>query len=203
MSTLTSDQIYDIFRKTGTMREGHFLLTSGRHSNRFFLMPHTFQFPEQAERICRALAELFADQQVDTVVGPATGGILLAYEVARQLGQLNQTARPGSKAPRAIFCEKTDDGKMALKRQWNLSPGERVLVVEDAVTTGGSVFKCIDAIMEYQPTIVGVATVADRSGGTVQFPAPLKTLITLTVDSWTAEECPLCRQGIALTKPKG
>ncbi len=194
---MNKDEIFAIFRETGTLREGHFILTSGRHSEQFFLMPHIFQYPAQTEKLCAGIARLFDGEEIDTVVGPATGGIVLAYEVARQLG-----LRRGGKGPRAIFTEKTEDGKMALKRQWTLTPGERVLMVEDAITTGGSVQKAIDAIAGYEPNIVGVACIADRSGGTVQFGAPLKALVTLQVESWAPDECPLCKAGSTAVKPK-
>lgn len=199
MSSLTPDQVLEIFRQTGTLKEGHFVLTSGRHSDRFFLMPHTFQYPEQTAALCAALAARFDGVEIETVVGPATGGIILAYEMARQLG----LRRGPGKGPRAIFTEKTEDGKMALKRQWSLFQGEKVLVVEDAVTTGGSVMKSLEAIAGYAPEIVGVGCLADRSGGAVQFPAPLTSLITLTVQSWAPEDCPLCQAGTPVTRPKG
>lgn len=194
---MTMDDIFTIFRETGALREGHFELTSGRHSDRFFLMPHIFQHPNYTDRLCEGLAELFRDVEIDTVLGPATGGIILAFGVARALSQ-----QRGGRGPRAVFTEKTDDGKMALKRQWSLQQGERVLVVEDAVTTGGSIFKALNAIAQYQPEIVGVGCVADRSGGTVAFPAPLRALVTLQVESWPPADCPLCRQGIPVVKPK-
>ncbi len=194
---ITPDDVFAILRETGTLREGHFRLTSGRHSDRFFLMPHAFQFPAQTEQLCAGLAELFADDQVETVIGPATGGIILAYEVARQLGKLY-----GSPV-RAVFTEKTEEGGMALKRQWTLRPGERVLMVEDAVTTGGSVQKAIDAVRGFEPAIVGVACIVDRSNGNADFGVPLRSLVQVQVESWTAEECPLCKQGIELIRPKG
>jgi len=195
--TLSHAEVFAVFRQTGTLREGHFVLASGRHSDRFFLMPHIFQYPAHTERLCAGIAALWDGVPIDTVVGPATGGIILAYETARQIG-----LRRGGEGPRAIFTEKTEDGKMALKRQWSLQEGERVLVVEDAVTTGGSVFKSLDAIAQYRPQIVGVGCIADRSGGTVTFPAPLRALVTLQVESWLPVDCPLCRQGIPVLKPK-
>lgn len=194
---MTRDEVFAIFRETGTLREGHFVLTSGRHSAQFFLMPHIFQYPVQTEKLCAALAALWDGVQVDTVAGPAAGGIVLAYEVARQLG-----LRRGGQGPRAIFTEKTEDGKMALKRQWTLRPGEKVLMVEDAITTGGSVQKALDAITGYEPNVVGVSCIADRSGGAVQFGAPLLALVTLQVESWAPAECPLCRDGVPPVKPK-
>ncbi|HEY3368651.1 MAG TPA: orotate phosphoribosyltransferase [Symbiobacteriaceae bacterium] len=195
---LTRDEILNALRTAGVLREGHFVLTSGRHSAQFFLLPHLFQYPELTAQLTSNLAALVDDLHVQTVIGPATGGIVLAYEMARQIG-----LRRGGVWPRAIFAEKTDDGRMALKRQWSLAPGERVLVVEDAVTTGGSVAKTIDAIRSFGPEIVGVACIADRSGGATDFGVPLRSLLTLQVESWAAAECPLCRQGVELTKPKG
>lgn len=195
---LTRDEILDILRTAGVLREGHFVLTSGRHSNQFFLLPHLFQFPEITARLTADLAALLDDLDVQTVIGPATGGIVLAYEAARQIG-----LRRGGVWPRAIFAEKTEDGRMALKRQWSLEPGERVLVVEDAVTTGGSVMKTIDAIRPFEPQIQAVACIADRSGGAVDFGVPLRALLTLQVESWQPDECPLCKDGVPLVKPKG
>lgn len=194
---LEPSAVLEILRATGALLEGHFRLTSGRHSDRFFLMPHTFQHPGETERLCRELASRFQEDQVETVIGPATGGIILAYEVARQLSRL--TGRP----VRAIFTEKTEEGGMALKRQWRLRPGERVLVVEDAVTTGGSVQKAIAAIAGYQPALVGVGCIVDRAGGRVDFGVPLRSLVRMEVESWSPEDCPLCRAGVPLVKPKG
>lgn len=196
--SLSYDEVMAIFREAGTLQEGHFRLTSGRHSDRFFLMPHTLQHPDLTERLCAELAALFDGEEIETVIGPATGGIILAYEVARQIGR-----RRGGRPPRAIFAEKDGQGGMALKRQWSLRQGERVLVVEDAVTTGGSVAKTIAAIRPFGPQIVGVACLADRSQGQVDFGVPLRSLVKVDVSSWLPEECPLCRQGIPLVKPKG
>lgn len=194
---MTRDDVFNLFREAGTLREGHFVLTSGRHSGQFFLMPHTFQYPALTEKLCAEIAALFDGVEIDTVVGPATGGIVLAYEVARQIG-----LRRGGKGPRAIFTEKTEDGKMALKRQWTLQPGERVLMVEDAITTGGSVQKAMDAIKQYEPNVIGVGCIADRSGGRVDFGVPMKAVVTVQVESWAPEECPLCKQDVPLVKPK-
>lgn len=196
---MNREELFAIFKEAGVYREGHFVLTSGRHSGQFFLLPHLFQFPALTERVCAAMAAMFDGVAIETVVGPATGGIVLAYEAARQLG----LRRPAGQAPRAIFTEKTEDGKMALKRQWTLRPGEKVLVVEDAVSTGGSVAKAMEAIRPYGPEVVAVACIADRSGGVVDLGAPLRALVTLNVESWAPEECPLCKQGVELVKPKG
>lgn len=194
---LSRDEVLALFREAGTLKEGHFVLTSGRHSQAFFLMSATFQQPELAEQLCAEIAAKFDGVEIETVLGPATGGIVLAYEVARQIG-----LRRGTKAPRAIFTEKTEDGKMALKRQWTLRPGEKVLVVEDAVTTGGSVFKAIEAVRHFEPQFVGVGVLVDRSLGKVDFGSPLKAVIEVPVESWAPEECPLCKQGVPAVKPK-
>jgi orotate phosphoribosyltransferase len=196
-SMLSHDEVIALLKEAGTLKDGHFVLTSGRHSDRFFLMPYTFMHPDLTEQLCADLAARFDGIDIETVVGPATGGIVLAYEVARQLG-----LRRGGRPPRAIFTEKTEDGKMALKRQWTLSPGEQVLVVEDAVTTGGSIQKALDAIARFEPAIVGIGCIADRSNGAVDFGTPLRSLVKVQVESWLPADCPLCRQGIAIVKPK-
>lgn len=195
--TLTADQVLDMLKQSTAYREGHFLLTSGRHSGVFLLCAQALQYPERVQQICRAMAEPFTGAPIDAVVGPAVGGIILAYEVARALGQLS------GRYPRALFAEKAEGGGMALRRGFTLSRGERVLVVEDAVTTGGSVFKTLDAIRPFDITLAGVSIIADRSGGAVDFGAPLRSLITLQIDSWEPDACPLCRQGLPLTRPKG
>ena len=195
--TLAPDAVLDILKASTAYREGHFLLTSGRHSGIFLLCAQALQYPQHTAALCQAMAEPFAGESIDAVVGPAVGGIILAYEVARALGQ--RTGR----YPRALFTEKANGGGMALRRGFSLDRGERVLVVEDAVTTGGSVFKSLDVIRPLGVQVAGVSIIADRSGGAVHFGAPLHSLITLQIDSWEPGDCPLCRQGLPLTRPKG
>ncbi|MBE3589523.1 MAG: orotate phosphoribosyltransferase [Firmicutes bacterium] len=173
----------------GAYREGHFLLTSGRHGDRFFLMPLAFQRPPLAEAVGRAVAALFAAERVDAVVGPATGGIILAHEVARALGA------------RSMFAEKDGDA-MVLRRGFRLEAGERVLVVEDVVTTGGSVMKTIAALEPFSPVVVGIGAVIDRSGGRAVFGVPFRTVASVEARDWAPEECPLCREGVPLVRPK-
>lgn len=185
------DEVLAILRETGVLREGHFLLTSGLHSDRFLLLAQVLQYPEHTERLCREMAAPFQGEGVEVVVGPAVGGVLLAYEVARALGA------------RAIFAEKAEGGGMALRRGFQLRPGERVLVVEDAISTGGSVRKVLDAIAPYQPKVVGVSALVDRSGGAVDFGVPTRAVLTMTFPAWQPEECPLCRAGVELIRPKG
>lgn len=193
---VTREQAYEIFRKAGTLREGHFLLTSGRHSGEFFLMPHTFQHPGLWEPLAKALAEQFVGQGIETVCGPATGGIILAYEVARWIGILQ-----GGEGPRAIFTEKSEGG-MVLKRGWTLHQGEKVLMVEDAVTTGGSVKKALAAIEQYGPEIVGIGCLVDRSNGQHGFTVPFRSVVQHQVASYLPDECPLCKAGTPLVSPK-
>lgn len=180
-----------VLRETGALLQGHFQLTSGRHSPEFLLMAQALQWPEHTSSLCQALASLYADEPVDVVVGPAVGGIIIAYEVARQF--------PGA---RAIFAEK-DGEAMALRRGFGIRKGERVLVVEDAVSTGGSVQKAIDALRPFEPRFVGVGALVDRSNGRVQFEGmPFRSVLTLDVPAYDAADCPLCRDGTPLVKPK-
>lgn len=184
------EEVLSLLRETGVYREGHFLLTSGRHSPAFFLFSQAFQHPRAAERLGRGVAALFAAEGVETVVGPAMGGVILAHEVARALGV------------RSIYAEKVDGGAMAFKRGFSLRPGERVLAVEDAVTTGGSVKKVVDLVREAGAVPVGVGAVVDRSNGAVAFGVPFRALVRIEVPSYEAEACPLCGAGVPLVSPK-
>lgn len=190
--SLSAEEVLALFRRTGVLREGHFLLTSGLHSDRFLLCAQALQYPAEAERLCRALAETWQGQGIDVVAGPAVGGIIMAYETARHLGA------------RAVFTEKTEDGGMALRRGFQVRPGERVLLVEDAVTTGGSVLKCKAALEPFQPQFVGVAALVDRSGGQAHLDGlPLRALLRLDIPAYPPGDCPLCARGEPLVRPKG
>ncbi|MEX2016062.1 MAG: orotate phosphoribosyltransferase [Candidatus Hydrogenedentales bacterium] len=178
------------FQAAGALLEGHFLYTSGRHGNRFLQAARLLQYPDRTERLCKALAASFANAEVQMVVGPATGGIILAYETARHL------------QCRAAFTERDDDGGMALKRGFALPPGARVLVVEDVVTTGGSVKKTVDHLRARGAEVMGVAVLIDRSGGNApNFGCVYQPLATLALDSWPPGECPLCKAGHKLVEP--
>lgn len=183
------EAVLALLKEAGVYREGHFLLTSGRHSPAFFLFSQAFQRPEHAERLGRGVASLFAGEAIDTVVGPALGGIILAHEVARALGC------------RSLFAEK-EGGAMALRRGFALVPGERVLLVEDAITTGGSVLKVLDVVKAVGAVPVGVGAVVDRSAGGAGFGVPFRPLVRLDVPSHEPGACPLCATGIPLTVPK-
>jgi orotate phosphoribosyltransferase len=187
---VTSDEVLRILRETGVVREGHYRLTSGLHTNLFLLSSMVQQYPPHVTRIAEAMAAPFYGQGVEVVAGPAVGGVILAYEVARALGA------------RAIFAEKIGDGRMALRRGFRVGRGERALVVEDAVSTGGSVRKVMDALRPYGAEIVGAAVIIDRSGGTADVGVPLHALVTMTVPMWDPAQCPLCRAGDPVLDPK-
>ncbi|MBS5518357.1 MAG: orotate phosphoribosyltransferase [Clostridiales bacterium] len=177
-----------IFKQTGLMLEGHFLLTSGRHSNRYMQCAKLFQYPEYSEMICKDLADRFAGQKIDMVVGPAVGGIIMSYEMARQF-----------KVPN-IFAER-ENGAMTLRRGFSIPEGAKVLVVEDVVTTGGSVREVMDIVAEAKAEVVGVCVVVDRSGGKIDFGVPFEAAYETEIQSYEPSQCPLCEQGLELVKP--
>jgi orotate phosphoribosyltransferase len=184
---LTEEQVKELFIKTGAIFEGHFLLTSGNHSPLYLEKFQVLQHPAYTAMMGQALAEAFKEDDVQLVVGPATGGILLAHEVGKNLNT------------RAVFTER-ENGKMVLKRGFAIQSGERVLIVEDIVTTGGSVQEVIDIVREQGGDIVGVGMLVDRSGGKADFGVPQQALLTLTVPTYSPDTCPLCKENVPLTK---
>jgi len=183
------DDILQTFRQAGALLEGHFLLSSGWHSPKYLQCALVLQDPARAERLCGRLARAFADDRVEVVIGPAIGGIVVAYELARALGA------------QALFAER-EDGRMRLRRGFHLEPGRRVLLAEDVVTTGGSLREVLALAREAGAEIVGVAALVDRtSGRDPAFGVPLTALVTLDVPTHLPEECPLCRRGVPLVKP--
>jgi orotate phosphoribosyltransferase len=182
-------EVRQLFVETGAILEGHFLLTSGLHSPLYVEKFQVLQYPQHTAKLCAALADRFSKEDVQLVIGPVTGGILLAHEVGKNLGT------------RAIFTER-ENGKMALRRGFVINPGERVLIVEDIVTTGGSVQEVIDVVREHGGVPVGVGILVDRSGGAAAFGfgVPAQSLLHLAVPTYQADDCPLCRQGIPMTK---
>ena len=185
---LQREEIIEILKKTGVLLEGHFLLTSGRHSNRYMQCAQLFQYPQYSEMLCRELIRNFEHEKIDVVVGPAVGGIIIAYEVAACLGVRN------------IFAER-QDGKMTFRRGFAIKPGEKVLVCEDVVTTGGSVKEVIEVIRAAGGNVVGVGSIVDRSAGKVDFGVPYHAVLPIEIESWEAEECPLCKEGSVAYKP--
>lgn len=175
---MTPEQIIQAFRDAGALLEGHFIYTSGRHGRHFLQAARVMQHPKYTEQFGRALAANFMDAGIDLVIGPATGGITLAYETARHLNA------------RAAYTEKDGEGGMALKRGFALKPGERVLVVEDIITTGGSVAKSVAHLRDRGADVAGVSVLIDRSGGKVTFDCPYKPLAVLALESWPADDLP-------------
>lgn len=186
--SLNETEILNIFKKTEALLEGHFLLTSGRHSSVYFQCAKVLQYPEYTEKICRIIYEHFKDREIDTVIAPAIGGIVVGQEVARQLNK------------RFIFAER-EDKSLSLRRGFSLKEGEKVLVCEDVVTTGGSVFEVIDIVKKCGAEVVGAGFIVDRSNGKVQFGVPQMSTIKMDVVSFPPEECELCKQGIPFVKP--
>ena len=185
---MTEQEVKDLLIKTNAIMEGQLLLTSGLHSPHYVEKFNVLQHPAYTEKLCQAMAEKFKDQNIQTVVGPVTGGILLAHETGKALGT------------RAIFTER-ENGKMTFRRGFSLQPGERVLIVEDIVTTGGSIKEVIDVVKAQGGIPVAVSMLVDRSGGKASFgDVPCTALLHLNVETYKPEECPLCKQGIPMTK---
>ncbi|HED08874.1 MAG TPA: orotate phosphoribosyltransferase [Ignavibacteria bacterium] len=184
----TENKILEIFNKTEALLSGHFLLTSGRHSDKYFQCAKVLQYPQYNEAICKNIADYFKDYEFDTVICPAIGGIVVGQEIARQLGK------------RFIFAER-ENNNMTLRRGFRIAPGEKILVCEDVVTTGGSVFEVIDLVKQNGANVAGVGFIVDRSNGKVNFSYPQYSVIKMEVISYSKEECPLCKKGIEVVKP--
>lgn len=180
-------EMKELLEKTGALLEGHFLLTSGRHSGFYVEKFRLLELPWATEKVGKGMAEAFADYGVEVVVGPMTGGILLAHETGKALGT------------RSIFTERVE-GKMEFRRGFEIKPGEKVLIVEDIVTTGGSVLEVVEAVREKEGNVVGIALMVDRSGGKATFDVPTKALLTLDIPSYDAGSCPLCEDHVPMTE---
>lgn len=185
---MDNQRVLEIFKQTGVLMEGHFLLTSGRHSNQYMQCAKVFQYPIYTEELAKELALTFQADGVDLVIGPAIGGITLSYEMARCLGVKN------------IFAER-ENGTMTLRRGFEIPQGAKVLVVEDVVTTGGSVKEVIELVNQIGGKVIGVGAFVDRSNGKVEFGVKFNSILALEVKSYTAEDCPLCKAGIPVIKP--
>ncbi len=185
--------VFELLRTTGALKTGHFLLSSGRHSDVYVEKFDLLRQPVATSEVCTGFVERFggADAGIDVVVGPTTGGILLAFETARQMGVT------------AAYAEHADDGNgRALRRGTVLAQGARVLLVDDILTTGGSIRETLDAIAKHPVEVVGIGVLVDRSAGKVTFgDIPMHALGSQVVESWMPDECPLCAKGEQLIKP--
>lgn len=186
---ITNERVIEVLKEAGVLLEGHFLLTSGKHSNRYLQCAKIFKNAKYSEELCAALAEQFINDKVDLVIGPAIGAVLMSYEVSRHLNCEN------------IFTER-EDGKMTLRRGFEIKPKTRVLIVEDVVTTGGSVKEVMQIVKDFGGVIVGIGSIVDRTGGEIDFGVTYKSVISMKVESWNPDECPICKEGkIPLIKP--
>ena len=186
---LTKAKLQDMFRKSHALLRGHFELSSGLHSGHYFQCAQVLQHPKQATALCREIARRFRAARPTVVVGPAAGGILVAYETARALGA------------RALYTERVD-AEMQLRRGFAVSKHDRVLIVEDAITTGESARKVAALMESFGAKVVGVATVVDRSGGRVRFPGRrFIGLFALAFETFAPDQCPLCSEQIPVTRP--
>jgi len=181
--------IMDVFERTGAVMRGHFILTSGLHSDIYMQCARVLQYPEYTELLVQNITSAFEGEEIDLVIGPAVGGIIVAYETGRQLG-----------VP-ALFTER-ENGEMTLRRGFNITEGARVLVVEDVVTTGGSVKEVIEVVKNKEGIVAGVGLLVDRSGGKIDFGIKKEAVLTLDVRTYKpGDQCPMCRKGIPAVKP--
>lgn len=186
---ITKERMKEIFEELEVITYGHFLFTSGRHGDTYMQCAKLLKHPQYTEEIIEPIAAEFKDDKIDIVVGPAIGGIIIAYEFAKQLGVQN------------FFAER-EDGIMTLRRGFKIPKGARVLIVEDVITTGGSVTEVIDIVEEQGGQVVGVAVLVDRTGGKVDFGTKFVSGISEELISYSSEECPLCKEGeLPLVKP--
>jgi len=185
---LNAEQVIDQFRATGALLEGHFQLSSGLHSTVYLQCALVLQFPERAEAFGRAIAEKFQGQGIQLVASPAIGGIVIGHEVARALGA------------RFVWTER-EAGQMTLRRGFTIAPGEKTLVVEDVITTGGSTRDAIEAVRRAGADVIGAASIIDRSGGSVDVGVPLLSLASLRVLSVESSVCDACKLGEPVVKP--
>lgn len=186
--SIKREEILKIFKDTEALLEGHFILTSGLHSDKYFQCAKVLQYPWHAETLCREIADHFKDERIELVISPAVGGIVFGQEIGRLLGV------------RAIFAERVE-GHMTLRRGFSIAPGERILVAEDVTTTGGSVKEVLETVKQSGGKPIAVTALVDRSGGKAQFDVPYFSLFQMEVKNYDPENCPLCRAGSTAVKP--
>ncbi len=197
----STEDLLKIFETAGAIRHGHFELSSGLHSGTYVQCALVLQYPRFAEKLGKALAALFTDAGIEAVVSPALGGLIVGQEVARALPEAaGKHPLAGGGVP-ALFVERDASGTMVMRRGFELRPDQRVLVVEDVWTTGGSTQEAIHVVQEAGGCVVAAAALIDRSGGKIDFPVKAQALLDLPIASYEPEDCPLCREGSAAVKP--
>jgi orotate phosphoribosyltransferase len=196
-----SDQYVRLFEAAGAIRHGHFELSSGLHSATYVQCALVLQFPRFAEKLGKALAALFSDTTVEAVVSPAMGGLIIGQEVARALPEVSSAGAVAGGGVPALFVERDASGTMTMRRGFSLRPDQRVLVVEDVWTTGGSTQEAIRVVQDAGGRVVAAGALIDRSGGKIDFPVEAQALLNLPIASYEPDECPLCREGSLAVKP--
>ena len=187
---IKTEEVMKKFEEAGAIQKGHFKLTSGVHSDTYIQCAQVMQYPGFMHNLCSELGKKFRGDDIDVIVGPAIGGIIMAHVMAQVLGPW----------VRAIFTER-ENGKMTLRRSFEIKEGEKVIVVEDVTTTGSSVREVIDIVNSRKGKVVGVGVLIDRSGGKVNFGVKTEKLLTVDIKTFLPEECPLCKKGIPVVKP--
>src|SRR6266480_5863728 len=188
---MKNSELLDMFQQLGVVSNGHFVLSSGRHSNQYWEKFRLLEWPRVTEQLCSLIASRYKQSGIESVIGPMTGGALLAQEVARQLDA------------RCLFAEPASAGGRELRRGFTLHSSERVLIVDDVLTTGLSLRETLSAVERFQPEIVGIEVLIDRSGGDsiTQFGVSCLALLTVLARTYYSEECPMCKEGIPIVKP--
>ena len=185
---MQKQEIIELFKKTKVIQKGHFELSSGRHTDTYLQCAKIMQYPDYTNKLAKEIAELWSEENIDLVVGPAIGGIIISYAVASMMNSRN------------IFSERKD-GEMQFRRNLDIKEDDKVLIVEDVVTTGGSVREVVNLLEDSKADIVGISSLVDRSNGEVEFNYPFKPLLELKVDSFKADNCKLCQNNIEINKP--
>lgn len=183
------NKVMQLFERSGAVLKGHFILTSGLHSDTYMQCAKLFEFGDVSQELCEMAAEKVKKYNADVVVSPAVGAIIFGYELSKQLNVPN------------MFAEREKDGNFALRRGFELKKGSKVIVAENVVTTGGSVKEVIELIQKLGSEVVAVVEVVDRSGGKVDFGVPNESLLQIEVKTYQPEECPMCKAGTVAVKP--
>ncbi len=180
--------VKELLMKADGLLHGHFCLTSGLHSDTYFQCAKLYQYPDLVEKIGKALAEKLKNIEFDTIVAPAIGAVIFGYEVAKQTGKRN------------LFVERKD-GQMQLRRGYTLKKGEKIVIIEDVITTARTIFETMDAVKEFEPEVVGVGCIVDRTQGKLDDKLKINSLLKIDPVVYEPANCPLCKENIPIVKP--